>query len=200
MIAAEQTFRLFVAVHAPATVKEALGHAQERWRARLPRECVRWTNPEQIHLTLRFLGDVPAGKVEALTEAVRRACGGISPILMQAEGLGFFPPKRLPRVIWVGLGGEVERISALVEAVQKATMPFSSEPVAEKFTGHLTIGRCKGMTHQHARILAQIAKENASLEFGSWTADAVAIVRSEPSSAGHHHTELAKIPLCGKSL
>src|ERR1039458_2056675 len=92
-----ERFRLFIAVTIPEEVKAKIAEAQSELRRALPERSVRWTKREQFHLTLRFLGNVDAPRVEALEEALRAACRGFSALWLSARGIGFFPDLRFPR-------------------------------------------------------------------------------------------------------
>src|SRR4051794_10724683 len=105
--------RLFLAIALPDAVKNAMETAQMELRRALPEGCVRWTNREQMHLTLKFLGDVGVERVPHLTEAVQTACAGFEVLKLRAEGTGFFPSARAPRVIWAGVQDEDERLPRL---------------------------------------------------------------------------------------
>src|ERR1035441_6027074 len=92
-----ERFRLFIAVTIPEEVKAKIAEAQAELRRALPERSVRWTKREQFHLTLRFLGNVDALRVEALEETLRAACRGFSPLPVRAPGAGVFPAPRLSR-------------------------------------------------------------------------------------------------------
>src|ERR1700756_3628335 len=108
-----EQFRMFISLPVPDTVKEELRRLQHELRAHLPDDAVRWTRPEQVHLTLKFLGNVPVEQVEELAGAMRAVCGEFSPIAMRAEKLGFFPPRGVPRVLWVSVRDEREELLRL---------------------------------------------------------------------------------------
>src|SRR3712207_5605424 len=95
------TIRTFVAVELPEEVKQALTSVQEELRARMGRAAngIRWVQPEGIHLTLQFLGDVAEASIPDIVEALRAASTGASPISLELNGLGVFPNLRRPRVL-----------------------------------------------------------------------------------------------------
>jgi 2'-5' RNA ligase len=191
----DEAFRLFVALAVPIQVREAIEQAQTALRRALPRELARWTNPEHFHLTLRFLGNVDARGVPELESKLRDACRPFSPMSLQAAGLGFFPEKRPPRVLWVGLREQTQQISNLFHAVQDATRLFSSEPVEDDFNAHITLARIKRIQRREAEQLRQAAVALGRLVFGEWTAQEVHLMRSRLSPAGAQHTEVAKFAL-----
>jgi 2'-5' RNA ligase len=136
-----ETLRTFIAIELDGTLKAALHCAQERLGGQVPARSVRWVQPDGIHLTLKFLGDTPADKVEAVKAALARAAAKVEPFHFSLVGLGAFPNTRQPRVVWVGLqepSGALSRLQREVE-VQVAPLGFPTERRA--FSPHLTLGR-----------------------------------------------------------
>ncbi|MGO8674498.1 MAG: RNA 2',3'-cyclic phosphodiesterase [Limisphaerales bacterium] len=193
-------YRLFVALSVPEEVEREVHKAQEELRRAITQARVTWTRREQFHLTLGFLGNVAAGRVGALVEAVRGACGGFAPLRLRAVGVGCFPDMRSPRVVWLGVGDAQQALPRLQRAIQAASASFTSQESEERFSGHLTLGRIKGIGRVEAERLAGHARAMAERLFGEWTAEGVQIMRSELSPQGARHTVLATIPLKDDSL
>ncbi len=194
MIAPDQ-LRLFIAIAVPDEIKDAMEKAQTELRGALPERCVRWAKREQFHLTLKFLGGVNAQRVDPLIEAVRGACGGFVALRLGARRIGFFPDIRFPRVVWVGVNDPQEQLPRLQRAVDAVTMDFRSESAADKFTGHVTLGRIKGIRRTEAESLARLGSQMEERFLGEWTADQVEVIRSELSPQGARYTSLAAIDL-----
>jgi 2'-5' RNA ligase len=192
-----EMFRLFIALPVPDAIMVELETLQRQLREQLPLDCMRWTRPEQIHLTLKFLGDVSSDKLPDLSGAVAKACRSFSPLHLRAERIGFFPQIRFPRVVWAWAHDDRQQLPRLRSAVNEATQSFTAQPEEKEFTGHLTLGRTRNIKSAQARLLAKIADELANRFFGAWTADAVEIMRSRLSSAGSEYSRLASIPLTG---
>lgn len=190
-----ERFRLFIAVAIPEEVKAKMAEAQAELRRALPEHGVRWTRREQFHLTLKFLGDVDTSRVEALGEAIRAACRGFGVLHLGAEGVGFFPDLRYPRVVWTGVQEQAERLTRLQQAVDAATRAFTSEHREERFTGHVTLARIKAIKRPEAEALGKAAAAMADRVFGHWTAGQVELMRSVLSPQGASHSFLAKIAL-----
>jgi RNA 2',3'-cyclic 3'-phosphodiesterase len=190
-----ERYRLFVAVAVPDDVKAKLEAAQADLLRLLPERNVRWARREQFHLTLRFLGDVEAAQVEALAEAIRTACGGFGALHLRAERIGCFPERGYPRVVWVGVQDQAEQLPRLQQLVEAATAGFTSEPKEERFTGHLTLARIKGIKRPEAEALSMAAAGMAARAFGQWTAYQIELMRSELLPQGAQHTTLASIAL-----
>ena len=98
-----------------------------------------------------------AARVEPLEEAMRAACRGFGALHLRAERVGFFPDLRYPRVVWVGVRDEAEQLPRLQEAVERATRDFTTEAKEERFTGHVTLARIKGMKRPEAEALGEAA-------------------------------------------
>ena len=161
----------------------------------MPAPRVRWTRREQLHVTLRFLGNVDTQLVDELTARVAHACARFGPLQLNARGLGMFPNPRRPRVIWVRVADRHERLGALHRIVETAAAAFTSEKPEPAFTGHATLGRCISLNRKETVTLATLAVEMEHRPFGEWQADAVEIVRSELGPAGSRHTVLAALSL-----
>ena len=192
-----EKLRLFVAIPMPETVRNVVLSIQQEWQRLVSPMAIRWTKPEQFHLTLRFLGDVPVQRVPALTEAVKTACAGEPPLPLRALGVGFFPHVRSPRVIWVGVNDGEGRLMALQKKIEDAVRSFAEKPVAERFAGHVTLGRVKFLKPQEVEKLASQAQALKDHLFGEWTANEIEIVQSRLLPAGAEHSLLAAIHLTG---
>jgi 2'-5' RNA ligase len=112
-----------------------------------------------------------------------------------AEGVGFFPNPRSPRVIWVGINDREGRLVDLQQQIETAVGPFSAEPGEKNFTGHVTLGRLKNPRPADIRDLAARAQSHEKRLFGEWTAHEIEIIRSELSPAGARYTSLAAFRL-----
>ena len=190
-----EQFRLFIAIDVPLAVKIEMAKAQNELRCALPRGCARWTKPEQFHLTLKFLGSVEPQRVEALAGAIRAACEGFTALRLRAERLGCFPGLRSPRVIWAWVHDGQEQLPRLQRAIDTATRDFTIEAPEETFTGHVTLGRTRGIKRREAGVLAKAVTGMVERVFGEWTADQIEIMRSEMSPKGTLHSVLETVPL-----
>ena len=190
-----ERFRLFVAVAIPEVVKAKMEEAQAELRRAVPGHGVRWTRREQFHLTLKFLGDVDAARVEALGEVICAACRGVGVLHLRAERVGFFPDLRYPRVVWTGVQDQAERLPRLQQAVDAATRDFTIEQKDERFTGHVTLARIKAIRRPETGALGKAAAGLAEEVFGQWTAGSIELMRSVLSPQGASHSSLATIAL-----
>ncbi|HEY1408673.1 MAG TPA: RNA 2',3'-cyclic phosphodiesterase, partial [Promineifilum sp.] len=107
------TLRTFIALPLPDEAKVVLRSVTQALSVRVPDKAVRFVRPEQVHLTLRFLGDTNVDQLPAIMDVVDRIADGRAPILLQLDEVGCFPNVQRPRVIWVGLTGEINQLQAL---------------------------------------------------------------------------------------
>ena len=192
---ATASLRLFVAISIPEPVRDEIIRVQQELQPLVPRDVARWARSDQFHLTLRFLGDVPADGVEDLKKSVGAICRNAQPLLLRAEGVGFFPNPRSPRVIWVGINNREGGLMELQKQIETAVGPFSLEPGEKNFTGHATLGRLKNPRPTDVRDLAARAQSLEKRPLGEWTANEVEIIRSELSPAGARHISLTAFRL-----
>jgi 2'-5' RNA ligase len=193
-----EKLRLFIAIPIPEPVRDEIIRVQREMQPLAPRGAVRWTRPDQFHLTLRFLGDVPVAGLEKLKESVNAVCRSAQPLQMRAEGVGFFPNPHSPRVVWVGMDDQAGLLVDLQKRIETAIRPFTAEPGEKNFSGHVTLGRLKNLKPPDARKLAAHAQTVKDRTFGEWTAHEIEIIRSELSPAGARHTLLAAFRLGAK--
>src|SRR5205814_61509 len=140
-------------------------------------------------------GTVEAQRVEALAGAVRSACQGFTALRLRAERIGCFPDLRFPRVVWAWVHDRQEQLPRLQNAIETATRDFTTEAPEERFTGHVTLGRTRGIKRREAAVLTRAVAGMVERAFGEWMADRIEIMRSEMSPKGAHHSVLSILPL-----
>lgn len=135
--------RIFVAITPPPEVRHAaLAAAEEATRGL--GGSVRWTKQENVHLTLKFLGEVPDEALKSICGALRVACSTHGPFDARLKGLGAFPSPRRARVIWAGMDEGSQQISSLAASVEAALEPLGFRPEGHPYVPHATLGRAKG--------------------------------------------------------
>lgn len=190
--------RSFIALNLPPDVLARLAEFQREFRAARPLEGIRWTQPEQVHLTLKFLGHVATDELAELEDALGRGCRGIGPFAVCARGAGCFPDLRRPRIVWVGFGGALDPLRRLQAAIARETERWGERDEHE-FHPHLTLGRVKKPDRELASALARHLGQTGSREFGSWLVEQVDLMQSDLSSAGPRYTRLASVRLAAES-
>jgi len=187
------TVRTFIAIELPPQVHAHLADCQQRLRR--AGGDVRWVRPDIIHLTLVFLGDVPADMLGDLEAAVREAAAPFSVLALRVQGAGRFPPRGLPRTIWIGLDDASGGLAKLQAALARATAAFAEKEEDRAYTPHLTLGRVK--SPRGGRDLAGAIDAMAGATGPSFEAREVTIFKSDLSPQGPTYTALAKIALDG---
>lgn len=193
-MADEGTIRAFLAIEPPAEVRAAIGRVQARLQ-RLIRGELKWVRPESIHLTLKFFGDIPASAVGQIAAVVGPAAAAAAPFSFTVGAAGVFPDRRRPRVLWLGMEGDVARLvdfqQRLEEALDRIGFPAEGRP----FSPHLTLARIKssrGLTGLE-RALEKGEEQTA----GAFTAPGVGLIRSELTPRGANYTKLNWFPCTG---
>ena len=133
--------RTFVALELPEAAVQTLAGVIDRL-SRL-QDRVRWTRPEGMHLTLKFLGDVEAEKVPEVVDAVGKVAGKAAPFSLHTAEIGGFPGEDRARVVWVGVGGDLDALTGLQAGVEAALSPLGFPPERRRFFPHLTLGRAR---------------------------------------------------------
>ena len=136
------TIRSFIAVELERPLQEALHRVQERLQGCQP--DVKWVSPANIHLTLKFLGEVPSTTIQDIIKQLPAFVAGIPPFKLTLCTVGAFPRISQPRVIWAG-GSEdrAQSMLRLAEAIEKGTKPLGFQRGKKKFTAHVTLGRVR---------------------------------------------------------
>ena len=186
-----ETFRTFIAIDLSDDVRGFLGARAERLRR--SGGDVRWVQPDRIHLTLVFLGEVAVERLSALEAAARGACAGFGPLALRAGGAGQFPPRGRPRVIWSAIDDPTGALLGLQKALAEAAAAFAEEVEDRAYVPHLTLGRVRG-----GRDLERLGEAVAAMERDAgpaFEAREVVIYRSRLSPQGPQYTALARVPL-----
>ena len=195
-----ETVRTFIALKIPSDLADAVADVQRSLKTRMPSGSVRWTRVDQIHLTLRFLGDIALAGVDLLRERVLAASAGTDALSLELGGVGCFPDSRNPRVIWVGVGGEVERLRSLQAAVEAACAGIAGHVERREFSPHLTIGRVKPGDRRGARVGGAAIEGFKAGTLGRWVAATLHLIRSDLSAEGPRYTDLAEFPLAARPI
>ena len=183
--------RLFVALDVPDRVRASLAAVV----ARLRPICAdaRWVRIEGVHVTLKFIGETPADKVESIKGALAEVRMG-APVAMQFRGTGFFPNARRPRVLWAGIESGPE-LAALAEAVESTLAAIGIAREERAYSPHLTLARLGSPKSFDA---LRVAIEQAGpLEFGVTTARNFHLYQSVLKSGGAEYTRLATFSFAG---
>jgi RNA 2',3'-cyclic 3'-phosphodiesterase len=185
--------RLFVAVLLDEPTRAALAAEVARLGAIAPH--VAWVQAPNLHLTLKFLGNVAEPLIEPARQALATAAARAPAFQLALEGLGAFPTLARPRVIWAGAGCGREAAVGLAGLVDSGLAPLGFPPESRTFSPHVTLGRVRQPRRNEA--LTRLIGAGVHARFGSVTVSAVALMRSELSPRGARYSTLATLPLSG---
>jgi 2'-5' RNA ligase len=194
-----ERLRVFIALDAPESVRAALADAQAKCMERVPGAAVKWTRPEQFHLTLRFLGHIERTIVNELTARLRKAGAALRALDLNCAGLGLFPERGRPRVLWAGVNDATSSgLRRTFKGIADTTKGVGHEEAEKEFTGHITLARCKDVGRTEADRLKELVGQYSQHAFGSWRAVEILVMQSALSPKGAQYSVLERIPL-GKS-
>lgn len=183
--------RLFVAIELSPEVESALDGAIRVLRRDLVGPFA-WTAPESAHLTLKFLGDVDAGRVDELSDALDAAMAPLARFELRLSGTGTFPAEGRPSVVWAGLGGDTEALEGLRVTVESAAAGLGFEAETRAFQPHLTLGRVNGgLPDKTMRSLRDRLSSLRWPKAAAFEVEGVSMVRSELRKGGPRYTTLA---------
>ncbi len=184
--------RVFVAVKINDEIRRRLGEVQQTLR-RIDAH-VGWVRPENVHLTLAFLGDIPRDALAPLFGGLDGLARERQPFVVEARGVGAFGGRR-PKVIWVGVGDPSGALSDVQRRVAALCSELGLWVEEREFRPHLTIGRAR--SSRGGAALAKAMEPFAEADFGPVEIRDVHVMRSELLAGGPRHTELNRSPLGG---
>ncbi|MBI5033627.1 MAG: RNA 2',3'-cyclic phosphodiesterase [Chloroflexi bacterium] len=188
--------RSFIAIELDDAIRRALGDVPAKLKAERAAKSVRWTAPESIHITLKFLGDVDAGRLPALQNAIAEASKGIPPFALTLRGIGAFPNTRRPNIVWVGAEGQVEIATELAQKIEDACAALGFAREDRLFTPHLTIGRVKrDASPNDRRFIGEMIDRAQVGMLGELHVDHVSLMKSELRPTGSVYTRLSVVQL-----
>lgn len=195
---AQGRIRSFIAIELPDEVRRELGElSRELGKAKYP--FVKWVDTGNIHLTLKFLGNIPPARVDGITEAVKQAAKGKSPFQLEISKLGAFPTVNQPRVIWVGVGGETDRLVELQRSVDSRLAPLGFAPEKQSFVPHLTIARVReSASPDDKKALGRLLASTKFDSQGRIGVDSIKLMRSQLTPEGPIYSLLSRVALADK--
>jgi 2'-5' RNA ligase len=192
----QPSIRSFVAVLLDEPTRTAVSALIDHLRP-LSR-AVGWVPAQNLHLTLKFLGNQSPERLEEVTEALRAAAAGQPPFTVTFHGVGAFPGIERPRILWVGLAHGAVEARTLQERVEQALEQRGVPREGRPWHPHLTVGRVfddRRWRREASPSLRTALAQAAAREFGSLTVTHIALMRSDLSPAGARYSELCSLPL-----
>jgi 2'-5' RNA ligase len=192
----EASIRSFVAIELPDEVARGLALTITCLRKRLPGSDIRWVTPGNIHITLKFLGEVRVSQIDRVRDTLEAVCAGAAPLHLGIDKLGAFPSTRAPRIVWAGLQGDIEQLACLAGQVDLALEPLAFPRENRPFTPHLTVGRVRDHAADSTRNALTAALSSTPVNAGlMFEASAVSLMKSRLTPAGAMYSRTAHLPL-----
>ena len=190
----DRNIRAFLAIDPPTAVLENIQAIQNRLRKSI-QGTIRWVRPEGIHLTLKFFGDIAIQDKENISEVVAKRSRTVPPFSLEVRRLGAFPDPTRPRVIWLGITGQLDPLLNLQQDMEEDFLLLGFPKEDRPFRAHLTMGRVK--VPKGIIGLAPAVEAGEKLTAGNFTVGEVGLFRSNLSPQGAIYTKLAAFPLQG---
>jgi len=189
-----KNIRAFLAIDPPEVVLDNIQALQNRLKKSI-QGAIRWVRPEGIHLTLKFFGDISAYDVENISETIASKTTTVPPITLEIRGMGAFPDVNRPRVIWLGITGQLAPLLSLQRDLEEVFSKLGFPKENRPFRAHLTMGRVrvpKGIIG-----LAPSVEAGRNLMAGNFTVGEITLFQSSLSPQGAIYSKLAAFPLQG---
>jgi 2'-5' RNA ligase len=187
--------RSFLAFELSAEMRSTVNGVYEN--VRNSRLEVRWVRPQGIHITVVFMGDVREEDIAPIGNEVSKVCSEFAPFQASLKGMGCFPNSRNPRVIWIGLEGEIERMSNFREDLQRRLVPFGVKAEKRGFNPHLTLGRFKKPSRDESE-LGELIHKHKDLTSPGCSLHELVLFKSDLKPGGAIYTKMLSCPLSGK--
>ena len=184
-----EAVRTFICLQLPAFARDRLASTQQRLRASGAQ--VSWVRPQNIHLTLKFLGSVAADRLQDVVQAVKRGAVPAPPIPLELAALGCFPNRRAPRVVWAGLTQCPEELRNLQQRVEEELVAIGFPAESRPFSPHFTLGRVRSGRNIRKLVAAIQAERLEPLRF---QVAEVVVMASRLHPSGALYTPIARIP------
>jgi 2'-5' RNA ligase len=190
----EKLNRAFLAIELSAEVLSEISSIQARLKKAV-QGTIRWVRPEAMHLTLKFLGDISENDIATISRVMADQAGAIKPFALDVGTLGAFPDMTRPRVIWLGIGGDVELLIRFQKSLDQALHGQGFPEEERVFSPHLTLARIK--EPRGVIGLAKISEKTGKHAAGPFSARELVLFRSQLTPQGAIYSQLACFPFAG---
>lgn len=190
-----EKIRSFIAIELPPELKLALSQLQEKLKS-ASNAPVKWVDPGNIHVTLKFLGDISPEMTGEITSVLKDAVQGTPPFDIEVNGLGVFPNMKRVQILWVGLAGELEKLKQLQKRIEAGLTPLGFQPETRPFTPHLTLARVRDYARPDDRLTLGdlITKINFEQKY-KINVNAILLIKSQLTREGPIYSRISTIAL-----
>lgn len=189
-----EPIRSFIAIELPDELKRALGQLESQLKT-AQFSSVKWVDPDSIHLTLKFLGNIDADQTEAITRVMAESARGIPPFRLEIKGLGAFPNLKRVQVVWVGITGEIDKIAQLQQNLESNLAHLGFTPEARSFTPHLTLARLRNQASPEERQRLGQLVASTSFQAGIIKVASISLMKSQLAREGAIYSRLRSVDL-----
>lgn len=188
------TFRSFFACEISQEILKEIGNLQAELKHSLPRS-VKWVNPGNLHLTIKFIGEFKTTHLEMLKTSLFTALEDIPPFKMEIKGLGVFPSYKKPRIIWLGINAEKPLVN-LVQIVDRECAQIGYPREKRPFSAHITLGRIKSYaTREDHKMIVDMLRTKETIVIGNQTVDSLHFIKSDLTPNGPIYKNMVTFPL-----
>ena len=190
-----ESVRSFIAIELPDELKSRLSGLQARLKSG-EFYRIKWVDPYAVHLTLKFLGNVAVDRLKAITGAVETAVRGISPFCLEVNELGVFPSLKRVQVVWVGIGGEIDKLNQIQQCLESSLLPLGFTAESRPFVPHLTLARLRDQSPLAER--QKFGELVADTKFGApyiFEVSRIDLMRSELTRGGAIYSRIGSVGL-----
>lgn len=195
MLVRNMSIRSFIAIELPERVRSELKKLQGSLKS--PQlDFVRWVPTENIHITLKFLGNISSAQVDDIVDVMKELSPKFEPFELEVGGIGIFPNLRRPRVLWAGCGGDMDSLQALQGSLENrlTKLGFAKEP--RGFTPHLTIARLReDISPEQRRVFSDLIGGWSTWLGCRFVVDAISLMKSQLLPSGAVYTRIAQTKL-----
>ena len=190
-----EQIRSFIAIELPAELRLEISQLQAQLKSGQPSR-VKWVDPDSIHLTLKFLGNIAIDRTGEITSALEEAAQGIPSFRLKVKDPGAFPNLKRVRVVWVGISGEVAQLSRLLQRIESNLAALGFTPESRPFSPHLTLARIHNQASPDERQrLGQLIADTKFEADSTIMVNAISLMRSQLTRAGAIYSRVSSIRL-----
>jgi len=189
-----EQIRSFIAIELPDELKLALKQLEVRLKLG-EQPSVKWVDPDSIHLTLKFLGNIAIDRTGEITKVMEEAAQGISPFHLEVKDLGVFPNLKRAQVAWVGISGEVDKLGQFQQRIESNLARLGFAPESRSFTPHLTLARVRNQASSDERQRFGQLIADTKFEAGTIEVDAISLMRSQLTREGAIYSQISSVRL-----
>ena len=194
----DETVRAFIGIEIPLEVKDALCNMSSSLKKKV--KDIRWIRAEGIHITLKFLGNISSANIKEIETVLDPLCSSGQAIDLNLNGVGVFPDLKHPRIVWVALGGETDKLTALQRGIDKSCAAVGFPEEKRAYTPHLTLGRVKSYKGgRKLKNLEQLFSEITFSDMPHFRANFVHLYKSDLKPDGAVYTKLKSFPFKGEN-